>query len=187
MKLEASQAPGQSSASRRTGSFMRRWVCRMSLLFAGILLVLPAINTSRWFRVRLPGVGELIASGGTVSFGSEYIAAWHDKSWFPDPDTDSYWIFGTGRDNTPLLSGCFRGPFRLQPSSFGWMPDADIMVADWVLFILSAGLAAYLIVKAPRRGRPGFCSNCGYDLRGNDFGRCPECGTRFVVSGRPLC
>lgn len=123
----------------------------MSLLFSGILLVLPAINTSRWFRLRLPGVGELIASGGKISFGSEFIAAWHDKTWFPAPDTDSYWIFGVGQDCTPLLSGYFCRPFRLRPSGLGFMPSADISVANWVLFIFSAGLAAYLIMKAPRR------------------------------------
>ena len=187
MRRKTSQAPGQASASRRVSSFIRRWICRVSLVLAGALLVLPAINTSLWFRVRLPGVGELIASGGNTSFGSEFIASWHDKTWFPAPDTDSFWIFGVGQDCTPLLSGYFCRPFRLRPSGLGFMPDADIVVADWVLFLFSAGLAAYLFGNAPRRRHPGCCSNCGYDLRGNDFGRCPECGTRFVVSGRPPC
>jgi len=180
MKREASRAPGQASASSRASSFMRRWVCRMSLLFAGILLVLPAINTTRWFRVRLPGVGELISSAGSIAFGSEYIASWHDKSWFPDPDVVNYWILDVGLDSTPLLDAYLNAPLRFRPSTFGFMPDADIMVADWALFLISAGLAAYLLGNAPRRSRSGFCSKCGYDLRGNDFGRCPECGTTFA-------
>jgi DNA-directed RNA polymerase subunit RPC12/RpoP len=34
-----------------------------------------------------------------------------------------------------------------------------------------------------RRLRRGLCPRCGYDLRGNkESGRCPECGTRVVLS-----
>jgi len=29
-----------------------------------------------------------------------------------------------------------------------------------------------------RRRRGGRCTTCGYDLRGNVTGRCPECGTQ---------
>jgi len=31
-----------------------------------------------------------------------------------------------------------------------------------------------------RNGRPRCCRGCGYDLRGNASGRCPECGTRIA-------
>lgn len=33
------------------------------------------------------------------------------------------------------------------------------------------------------RYRPGYCSGCGYSLRGNTSGRCPECGVAWTDSG----
>ena len=39
-------------------------------------------------------------------------------------------------------------------------------------------------LRTRRRWR-GLCSNCGYDLRGNESGVCPECGFTFnTVRGR---
>lgn len=37
---------------------------------------------------------------------------------------------------------------------------------------------AILFIRTIRRQRLGLCLHCGYDLRGNLSGRCPECGRR---------
>ena len=53
----------------------------------------------------------------------------------------------------------------------------------WPLVALFAVYPAYAVtlelVRHIRRYRRGLCENCGYNLQGNDTGRCPECGNRF--------
>ncbi len=51
-----------------------------------------------------------------------------------------------------------------------------------------AGLVAAVAwwLDPPRRPRPGCCPACGYDLRGNVSGRCPECGTPRPARMREL-
>ncbi len=46
----------------------------------------------------------------------------------------------------------------------------------WLPFLLAALLTWGLFVLDKRRYRPGACTSCGYDLKGNTSGRCPECG-----------
>ena len=52
-----------------------------------------------------------------------------------------------------------------------------------VLFIIGAWLLAYPFTgrsrELQRRYKEGRCMHCGYDLRANPQGRCPECG-KFV-------
>jgi len=48
-------------------------------------------------------------------------------------------------------------------------------------------LAAALTFKRGAGPRPeGRCQSCGYDLRGNVSGRCPECGTPTPKTGAPI-
>lgn len=53
----------------------------------------------------------------------------------------------------------------------------------WPLVALLGAYPAYAVtlelIRIITRRRRGLCGNCGYDLRGNDSGRCPECGNRF--------
>jgi drug/metabolite transporter (DMT)-like permease len=60
-----------------------------------------------------------------------------------------------------------------QPSH-GW-----ILVPALFLVTGAVSVVAGLLMKAvpPPRFAPGLCQACGYNLRGNTSGRCPECGT----------
>lgn len=53
----------------------------------------------------------------------------------------------------------------------------------WVIFVVAAvgttGLAAFLR-WADRPFPPGHCRECGYALKGNVSGVCPECGTAIA-------
>lgn len=40
--------------------------------------------------------------------------------------------------------------------------------------------ATGLTLREERRARSGQCIHCGYNLKGNESGRCPECGMRFL-------
>ena len=52
-----------------------------------------------------------------------------------------------------------------------WLPLALLILPTAWLFW----------VDRRRKPRPGFCS-CGYDLRGNVSGKCPECGEKTTTS-----
>ena len=46
--------------------------------------------------------------------------------------------------------------------------------AWWI--VVAAGAVAFFAWPRRKRTAVGTCSACGYDLRGNRSGRCPECG-----------
>src|SRR5262249_38639865 len=47
--------------------------------------------------------------------------------------------------------------------------------------VLIVALPTTLLWWCERRPvRPGHCPRCGYNLTGNESGKCPECGTTFV-------
>lgn len=66
-----------------------------------------------------------------------------------------------------------------------------ISIKFWPLVTLLSLLPLWCFVASPiirwRRRYRGGCRTCGYDLRGNTSGVCPECGTQFFdESGTPV-
>jgi hypothetical protein len=60
----------------------------------------------------------------------------------------------------------------------GWLPSPLMPI----LIFVPVGILVAVFIERPlrerrRRGRLGLCLKCGYDLRGNISGVCPECGT----------
>jgi len=64
------------------------------------------------------------------------------------------------------------------------VPDAIVSLAAgyqqltcplWIPFVFTALPTAYLFWR-DRRHPPGHCQRCGYNLKGNESGVCPECG-----------
>jgi len=56
-----------------------------------------------------------------------------------------------------------------------------LVVVSWISVWITRFIYIYLLTgkfyKKYQRGESGLCTECGYDLRGNQFGeRCPECG-----------
>jgi uncharacterized paraquat-inducible protein A len=64
---------------------------------------------------------------------------------------------------------------------FGWDPRLSMPLLATVL--LFSALAAVTLRSALKRAPtpPGHCSKCGYDLTGNESGRCPECGSDYDI------
>ncbi|MEZ6233829.1 MAG: hypothetical protein R3B68_06530 [Phycisphaerales bacterium] len=59
-----------------------------------------------------------------------------------------------------------------------WFWERCSAWSAWAIVAASVlAIAAMLQDAVVRRGRPGLCSNCDYDLAGLDGARCPECGT----------
>ncbi|MGD2108888.1 MAG: hypothetical protein PVI86_05800 [Phycisphaerae bacterium] len=79
-----------------------------------------------------------------------------------------------------------RRNIRIDRPGFAMTVDeyqVDIVMSIWIPLTLTILLAAYpttAFLCGPfrhwRRRRKGLCVKCGYDLRGNVTGRCPECG-----------
>ena len=63
-----------------------------------------------------------------------------------------------------------------------------IVIPQWLTAIIASAPPAVFVLLAAwnwqkRRGRrlAGLCAACGYDLRGSDSGRCPECGSPCIA------
>jgi hypothetical protein len=54
----------------------------------------------------------------------------------------------------------------------------------WFVTLLAAMLFGFALYRSNRRPPPGFCRQCGYDLRASPE-RCPECGTAVPKPNRP--
>lgn len=53
----------------------------------------------------------------------------------------------------------------------------NVFIPLWLPLLPLLILAAVVIYRDRTRRPPGHCRKCGYDLKGNTTGRCPECGT----------
>ena len=123
---------------------------------------------------------------------------WASNGWYWVIATDSRSyraLFGGGTLRIDYWSG--RMPaWALPQSGWTWAPEYEL-IWDWPKFILTDGsplptaklvlplwtvlaLSGLLTTLAwggrARKHPPGHCQQCGYDLKGNVSGTCPECG-----------
>lgn len=86
---------------------------------------------------------------------------------------------------TPLNRDPLPGPGSLRISTEVIGPNRITWVVFplWLSTVLLIGTSLLPVYTGPikrwRRRHNGLCVHCGYNLRGNRTGRCPECGTRF--------
>lgn len=137
----------------------RRWVYRTSVILAGVFSV--ALVTSLFLLVII--TPRLMIGPGTLYITQVQMDVkwpWVEPVAFPRSLSPRYllgfrwpWIYpGPG----PVLSPGYTVMIPLlYPTLFLW----------WLAWRIR-----------PRRITPGHCQ-CGYDLRGNVSGVCPECGT----------
>ena len=132
----------------------------------GVLLAVVWIG-SGWWEVRWWGQnGSVISVGqGRFEFGVGVL--------LPNRYRGGNWHLGP--EEYP-----FRWWFDWGQNSLGWWFEVPI----WFPALISLALAATafrLDTLARRRGRPGVCKACGYDLVGLAAGAvCPECGGKGV-------
>lgn len=89
------------------------------------------------------------------------------------PDPIEFW---TGE----LLSLVMRRPML---GTMYWRLTEGITVAVMALPGLVLALRVYAKAHPGLRYPAGCCRGCGYDLRGNTSGRCPECGAGLRSGG----
>lgn len=90
-----------------------------------------------------------------------------------------------GVNGDPSLACRPRPRFRMLWVLPGWYNSSGLIdttivtVPLWLMFLITGVVAAGVLHRVCGRTADGCCGHCGYDLRGNQSGRCPECGTRF--------
>ncbi len=117
---------------------------------------------SGWYWLGFAFPGTLF--GLKATFGTLFIGTWNEPG-LQLLHTDLRVLLGSA---PPIWSWWH----------FGW--DSSIPAVQcpiWFLFLLLALPTGYLFWSDHRkRGKPGHCAACGYDLTGNTSGTCPECG-----------
>jgi len=92
----------------------------------------------------------------------------------PGSPPELRWTFRTHRQPIDWRV-VFRGPRRARLGTvILWC------IPLWIPFVLVAIPTLWLWVR-DRRPPTGYCQNCGYNLTGNESGKCPECGVRITI------
>ena len=76
-----------------------------------------------------------------------------------------------------------RGRFWALPgASYSW-PMIAIAVPHWLTIVLAL---AWMVIPSRRKtGEGRHCAECGYNLTGNESGKCPECGATMPMPNDP--
>jgi hypothetical protein len=79
----------------------------------------------------------------------------------------------------------WRGPGGLSYNEvvYPWERQTDVCAPLWLPLLAASAYPVFCATRAALKARSrrfrvrsGLCLRCGYDLRGNESGRCPECG-----------
>jgi len=83
-----------------------------------------------------------------------------------------------------------------QESPYVWLPSLrfydgrtagdtfDLSLPAWMIVLPCLAMQWAFYRRIPARLRARHCPACGYDLRGNTSGRCPECGESVHAGGK---
>lgn len=102
-----------------------------------------------------------------------------------DGRVDLHWIWKDysveGIDKAKVHKQYRFGGFRYRAFAIGRNRALSGSAPFWFLVSLLAAYPVASFIRGPvvrwRRHRIGACLQCGYSLRGNESGICPECGT----------
>lgn len=59
---------------------------------------------------------------------------------------------------------------------------AYLSIPYWLILSIVGAPTILMFALTRSRNRPGCCASCGYDLKGNESGTCPECGAKALTS-----
>ncbi|MCL4196578.1 MAG: hypothetical protein KJZ69_03720 [Phycisphaerales bacterium] len=129
-----------------------------------VLLLLAWVG-SRWRKFG----GYMLPTAAATVDGGQLCIGWLEP-WSPIPDSDGcIWVWSHSYQEFAWWFDFDGGPIQTGHTAL------YVYVPVWTLVLL-AGLPTASVWYRDRRRAPGLCIKCGYDLRGNTSGVCPECG-----------
>jgi hypothetical protein len=162
----------------------------------GLILLALMLSATANFRYDPPGpirpkdwtISPVLGHGAIAVMIEERVGAARPAK---SAKLDGGFRFSTEEDGAPWV---WWAPFSqgevtfpdniFQSTSTPGIKVRYVMIPLWQPLVLFLILTAYLWYK-DRRFPPGQCQACGYDLTGNESGRCPECGTEVQHKAPP--
>lgn len=142
------------------------WVGALTCLLIATLWLLTIPTIGR-FRIEVHRVGNrsiVSLSEGCLTFSRNAFATSQPGRWY------AACVTGRPFNPPPMVYGFWRPFIRTDPRA------QLVMLPLWLALLMTAVPTALLWFVDRRRATPGCCGSCGYNLTGNAFGRCPECG-----------
>jgi len=88
------------------------------------------------------------------------------------------WTFGAVHEDASWITWHRLERHTYQPG-LGERVEWDVPLWEPLLLVL---IPTIVLWHQDRRSPPGHCRQCGYDLTGNESGRCPECGQPLEIN-----
>jgi hypothetical protein len=109
---------------------------------------------------------------------------WGYLSQFPRPATWRQWYphYTFQETNAFFISP----PPELPFTKPGTITIINVWAPFWIFVLLTGIPTTYLFLKDRRYKKIGHCGGCGYNLKDNESGRCPECGKVFAIQSIPV-
>ena len=130
--------------------------------------------------------------GSALDYPFRPFGAWHEASvprrfTILAPEAGSLWE----RLRFRVIGSSSKSPLSPYVSQWGTsdVREAGLAVPTWVVALLASGMIVFPVrfLRGERRLRQrraaGQCLACGYDLRGAEHARCPECGEAVAAAG----
>lgn len=118
----------------------------------------------------------------TAIFGQGGVKVNRESKVYPD-EVVTYGLESNGSGWSTIRDSKYTFDYFLVPAWNHSDRQLRFILPYWPIFIALALPWSILQYKARRRRRwalAGACLNCGYDLKGNQSGNCPECGHRHA-------
>ena len=177
---------------RRTSRFRR--VAKWAGLGVCVFLTATwAVSTIFWFQVTRPiipriqlGTSDSYLNDKKIATGPPIFLCRYDRLFrgritingFDAMSNIGWWFSGP---IAPILSLHHLGfvlPHSGQnPVVPGKPARLTVTVPMWLPLVVFAIPTAYFWYRDRRTAKPGNCLTCGYNLTGNESGKCPECST----------
>lgn len=133
-----------------------RFVFRLGVALC-VLIVAASAVSFRW-AARVSGSKTFVS----VNYGSLYV--------YVCPDELAIWDMGITRTKGILIPWTTKTTF-----TYGTGIVTGRTFPMW-MFLLATLIPTAIAWRRLRRPLPGHCRQCGYNLKGNKSGTCPECG-----------
>jgi hypothetical protein len=148
-----------------------KWGGTLTCLLIALAFVASMFNMIQWTSefddYRYCQLGDITFSHGALSIWLE--SGQSTSTLPPEAGRSRGWTF------MAILDSQIDTWYTYEATTTAGILEISLSIPLWMPFVLAFIPTAYLWYRdCPPT--PGHCEKCGYDLTGNESGRCPECG-----------